>query len=84
MGGYQARRGWLSNYVAGKGADWPQIIAVTERGWYPPPFDAYDVDYVPMYLLLDREGRILEVNPPVDDLGRVVERVLSAQGGRLP
>ncbi len=80
VGGPQRKDGWLSNYLKDKGATWTQVVAASDHGgWYPPPFDAYDVRYVPLYLLLDREGRIVRVNPHRGDLPAAIEAALAAR-----
>jgi hypothetical protein len=78
VGGPQLDREWLPNYLKDKGVEWTQVVAASDGGrWYPPPFDAYDVRYVPLYLLLDREGRIVSANPTRAALGPAIEEALA-------
>lgn len=61
MEGDDKGRQWLKDYAAKKQLTWPQ--APTTAEWYGPPFEQYDVRYLPFSLLLDREGRVIDVNP---------------------
>jgi len=74
----------LSRYLEGKQAEWPQVLTGSPY-WYAEPFEAYDVRYLPLHLLLDGEGRIVEVNPRGERLDEAVARALEAEasGGSL-
>jgi hypothetical protein len=48
-------------------------------GWYRPPFEAYDVRYIPLYLLLDRNGKVVEANLRGAALDRAIERELAKE-----
>jgi len=45
--------------------------------WYTGAFEAYNVQYLPLHLLLDRTGRIVEVNPRGERLAHAVEEALA-------
>jgi hypothetical protein len=52
--------------------------------WYAGPFEAYDVGYLPLHVLLDRQGKIAAVNlDPRGQLGPAIERLL-AEGAAQP
>lgn len=82
QGGKNGRRR-LAEYLERRQVNWPQAISGSPN-WYSPPFAAYDVSYLPLQLLLDREGRILEVNPRGRGIVEAVERALAdeASGSR--
>ena len=67
----------LTRYLDGKRATWPQVLSGSPR-WYSPPFEPYDVRYLPMHLLLDREGNIVDVNPRGEALDEAVAQALAA------
>ena len=75
MKGGKSGRRWLTGYLEKKQATWPQAISGSPA-WYSAPFEDYDVRYLPLHLLLDREGRIIEVNPRGERLDGAVERAL--------
>jgi len=76
QGGKKGRK-WLTRYLDRQQATWPQALSGSPM-WYSPPFEAYEVNYLPLHLLLDREGRIVEVNPRAEGLDDAVERALAA------
>lgn len=76
MEGGETGRKWLRGYLERKEATWPQVLGSRPR-WYAPPFEAYNVRFLPLYLLLDRDGKIAAVNPRGRALDRAVERELS-------
>ena len=72
------RRGekWLSRYLQRKGVSWRQVVSGSPF-WYSAPFEAYNVRYLPMYLLLDRKGDLVAVDPRGDELDDAIERALA-------
>jgi hypothetical protein len=48
-------------------------------GWYRPPFEAYNVRYIPLYLLLDRNGKVVGANLRGAGLDRAIERELAEE-----
>lgn len=59
-----------------EGADWPQALSLGNH-WYNPPFEPYDVGYIPFSVLLDRGGRVIATDLRGDSLDRAVERALA-------
>lgn len=68
----------MTRYLGGKQATWPQVLTGSPS-WYPEPFEEYNVSYLPLHLLLDREGRIVDVNPRGKALDEAIERALEAE-----
>jgi hypothetical protein len=75
-GGKKGRKR-LARYLEDKGATWPQVLSESAY-WYSAPFEAYDVRYLPLHLLLDRDGRVAAVDPRGERLDEAVERALEA------
>jgi len=71
-------RSRLAKYLERMRATWPQALSGSPS-WYSGPFEAYKVTYLPLVLLLDRAGRIVEVNPRGPRLDRAVEQALAAE-----
>lgn len=69
----------LTRYLDGKRATWPQVLSGSPE-WYSAPFEEYDVRYLPLHLLLDDSGRIVEVNPRGKKLDEAIARALEAAG----
>ncbi len=78
MKGGKKGKKWLTRYLERKQADWPQVLSGSPF-WYSPPFEAYDVRYLPLHLLLDGNGRIVDVNPRGGQLDAAIERALEAE-----
>ena len=78
MEGGRKGRKWLNRYLEGKRATWSQALSGSPL-WYSGPFEEYGVRYLPLYLLLGRDGRILEINPRGEELDRAIERALDAE-----
>jgi hypothetical protein len=76
-GGKKGKR-QLSRYLDGKQATWPQVLSES-ASWYAAPFEEYDVRYLPLHLLLDSRGRIVDINPRGEQLDEAVERALEAE-----
>lgn len=73
-GGTKGRKR-LARYLEDKRATWPQVLSGSPQ-WYSEPFEAYDVRYLPLHLLLDAEGRLVEVNPRGERLNVVLRQLL--------
>jgi len=76
-GGRKGRK-WLNRYLEHKRATWPQALSGSPL-WYSGPFEEYGVRYLPLHLLIGRDGRILEINPRGEELDRAIERALGAE-----
>ena len=70
-------RRWLGEYARKKNLTWPQVPSGVI--WYGEPFDAYNVAYLPFYLILDREGKVVdaEVNKQ-EELEALIESLVQA------
>ncbi len=75
MEGGEDGKTWLTEYLERKKATWPQALSGSAE-WYGPPFEAYNVRYLPLHILLDEEGRIVSVNPRGPLLDRAIEEAL--------
>jgi thiol-disulfide isomerase/thioredoxin len=60
--------------VASDGIDWPQVSDL--EGTTGGLGAAYAVDGVPLLVFVDHEGRILSINPSIDEVARVLRRAL--------
>ena len=69
----------LSQFLDRRGVVWPN--APTAPHWYAPPFEGYDVRYIPFNVLLDRDGRVLAVDLRGEALAGAVERALGRDEG---
>ena len=78
MKGGKKGRKWLSRYLDGKQATWPQALSGSAQ-WYSGAFEAYNVRYLPLHLLLGPDGRIIDVNPRGEQLDGSIERALDAE-----
>jgi hypothetical protein len=76
--GDEKGRTWLADYLDEKGARWTN--APTTPQWYGPPVEAYDVSYLPFNLLLDRDGRVIDMDVRGRALDAAVERALGVGG----
>lgn len=79
MEGEESGKEWLRKYLRRKSVAWPHVVA--GQGWYEGPAEGFKVgylSYVPLYLLVDADGRLIEANPPLADLGPRIERALAA------
>ena len=75
MEGGERGRKWLSEYQSKNKMTWPNVMAGAE--WYGPPMDVYGVGFLPFNLLLDRQGRIVEMEVRGEDLQGVIARALA-------
>lgn len=57
---------------------WPHVMG-GGPGWYRPPFEAYNVRYIPLYLLLDRSGNVVGTDLRGAGLDRAIERELAEE-----
>lgn len=75
---------FLRRFLDERGVTWRNVP--TDDRWFAPPFEAYDVHHIPFNLLLDREGRVVEVDPAPSRIEAVIERALAAgsSGGAPP
>ena len=66
---------WLKK----NGADWPQIY--DGKGWETPLAQEFGVRAIPFTVLLDREGRILAIDPEPDRVRELLAREFGQGGG---
>ena len=78
MEGGERGRKWLVKYMASKTMTWPNVMAGEE--WYGDPMEGYGVGYLPFNLILDREGRIAELDVNLDGLDEAVVRAFRTSG----
>lgn len=75
---------WLEDYAKKKNLTWPQVPS--GQAWYGEPFDEYNVRYLPFYLILDRQGKVVDadVREP-KKLEALIEKLLaeSATGAEV-
>lgn len=56
-------------------AEWPQAMSLGD-GWYNPPFERYDMNYIPFSVLLDRHGRVIDTDVRGKSLDSAVAKAL--------
>lgn len=74
-------RRWLEDYAKQKQLTWPQVPAGED--WFGAPYDAYDAGHLPFYLILDRNGKIVDADVrDREKLEALIEKLLekSARG----
>lgn len=78
MEGDEAGIEWLREFRDKHGIDWP-TVATGSPAWYSEPFEAYNVGYLPFYLLLDRQGRVIDVDTRGPRLDRALARLFGSE-----
>ena len=58
--GDEKGRRWLDDYAKQKRLTWPQLPAGED--WFGAPYDAYDAGHLPFYLILDKNGAIVDAD----------------------
>lgn len=69
-GGEKGER-WLRKYKEKHRINWPTVPTGSPY-WYDEPFEAYNVSYLPFYLLLDPERELIAVDPRGARLDRIL------------
>lgn len=70
---------WLEDYVKKKQLTWPQVPS--GELWYGEPFDGYDVSYLPFYLILDKNGKVVDADVRErEKLEALIEKLLREAG----
>jgi hypothetical protein len=72
--GDEAGMEWLREFKEKHRVNWP-TVATGNPAWFSEPFEKYNVSYLPFYLLLDNEGRVIEIDPRGARLDRTLARL---------
>ncbi len=67
-------RAWLSEFAKNRGINWT-LIPTTEE-WYGPPFEAYNVHYIPFNVLLDADGKVVATGVHGERIGEAIADAL--------
>jgi hypothetical protein len=77
-------RRWLADYAKDREITW--TLVPSSREWYGPPFEAYDVHFIPFNILLDAQGKVvttmLSGSRIEEEIARVLERGPTNDGAR--
>lgn len=74
--GDEKGRAWLRDYARKREITWTLVPATST--WYGPPFEAYNVSFVPFNMLLDRDGRVVATRVR----GKLIEREIAKALGK--
>lgn len=72
--GDDAGRKWLQTYAKTHDLTW--TLVPTDEAWYAPPFEAYNVHFLPFALLIDREGHLISAGVRAEKIEPEIARAL--------
>lgn len=78
MDGDEKGRRWLRDYAKKHDMTWTLVPATST--WYGPPFEAYDVSYLPFSVLLDRDSRVVTTDVRGKAIEKEIAKALAAAG----